>query len=150
MIDGGSHHSIGISQAGECLVWGRMDGAQMGLDISTLPLDDSTKVLSERGRPRVLLEPTVLPISNCVFAAAGSDQNIVITSEGKAYSWGFNTNYQCGQGPNLDEVTLPTLIDNTAVRGKKLTWAGSGGQYSIIAGPHQQRDKPLANGIHQA
>ncbi|KAJ9196145.1 hypothetical protein DTO164E3_6442 [Paecilomyces variotii] len=137
ILDGGSHHSIGISQEGECLVWGRMDGAQMGVNIDSLPLDDSTKVLSERGRPRVLLEPTVLPIPNCVYAAAGSDQNIAITAQGKAYSWGFNTNYQCGQGPNLDEVTVPTLIDNTAVRDKKLTWAGSGGQYSMLAGPHQ-------------
>ncbi|KAJ9294121.1 hypothetical protein DTO271G3_7249 [Paecilomyces variotii] len=141
ILDGGSHHSIGISQEGECPVWGRMDGAQMGINIDSLPLDDPTKVLSERGRPRVLLEPTVLSISECVYVAAGSDQNIAITAQGKAYSWGFNTNYQCGQGPNLDEVTVPTLIDNTAVRDKKLTWAGSGGQYSMLAGPHQPKSK---------
>ncbi|GAD99570.1 Ran exchange factor Prp20/Pim1, putative [Paecilomyces variotii No. 5] len=150
ILDGGSHHSIGVSQEGECLVWGRMDGAQMGLDIKSLPVDDPTKVLSERGRPRVLLEPTVLPIPDCVYAAAGSDQNIAITSQGKAYSWGFNTNYQCGQGADLDDVNVPTLIDNTAVRDKKLTWAGSGGQYSMLAGPHQPKDGPQTNGVGQS
>jgi regulator of chromosome condensation len=87
--------SIGVTQAGEWLVWGRMDGAQIGLDISTLPVDDPKKVISEYGRPRILVEPTVVPIEGCSFVAAGSDHNVLITSQGKAYSWGFNTNYQC-------------------------------------------------------
>ena len=141
IIQGGNHHSIGVTQAGECLVWGRMDGAQMGLDLSTLPLDDPQIVVSERGKPRILLEPTVLPIPECSYVAAGSDHNILITSEGKAYSWGFNANYQCGQGPDGDDILVATLIDNTAVRGKKLTWAGAGGQYSMVAGPHVHSDK---------
>jgi hypothetical protein len=83
----------------------------------------------------------VLPISGSTFTAAGSDHNIIITSQGKAYSWGFNTNYQCGQGSDMDEASVATLIDNSAVRDKKLSWAGAGGQYSLLAGPHQQSDK---------
>ncbi|EEA27878.1 hypothetical protein TMatcc_003825 [Talaromyces marneffei ATCC 18224] len=135
IIRGGTHHSIGVNQAGECLVWGRMDGAQMGIDLSTIPVDNPQIVVSERGKPRILLEPTALPISSCSFVAAGSDHNILITSEGRAYSWGFNTNYQCGQGADGDDILVATPIDNTAIRGKKLTWAGAGGQYSMLAGP---------------
>ncbi|KAI7974898.1 hypothetical protein EIK77_001102 [Talaromyces pinophilus] len=135
MIQGGTHHSIGVTQAGECLVWGRMDGAQMGIDLKTLPLDDPHLIVSERGKPRILLEPTALPISGCSFVAAGSDHNILVTSDGKAYSWGFNANYQCGQGKVEDDFVVATLIDGPAVRGKKLTWAGAGGQYSMVAGP---------------
>lgn len=104
----------------------------MGLDISKLPLDDPDKVIVERGRPRILLQPTPLPISGCVYAAAGSDHNITVTSEGKAYSWGFNSNYQCGQGTEED-IPIATLINNTAVRNKRLSWAGAGGQYSMLA-----------------
>lgn len=147
MIQGGSHHSIGITQAGECLVWGRIDGGQMGLDTSALLTNNPDEVISERGKPRILIQPTALPISGSAFAAAGSDHNILITSEGKAYSWGFNTNYQCGQGPDMDEVWVATLIDNVAVRDKNLTWAGAGGQYSLLAGPHQQSNKPVTNGV---
>lgn len=134
MIQGGTHHSICVTQTGECLVWGRMDGAQMGIDLNALPLDDPQIVVSERGKPRILLEPTALPISGCSFVAAGSDHNILVTSDGKAYSWGFNAIHQCGQGRD-DDIVVATLIDNTVVRGKKLTWAGAGGQYSMLAGP---------------
>ncbi|KAL1965400.1 hypothetical protein VTN77DRAFT_5837 [Rasamsonia byssochlamydoides] len=156
MIQGGSHHSIGITQTGECLVWGRIDGAQMGLDTSQLPIDDPKKVISsENGKPRILLEPTALPIAGCVYAAAGSDHNILVTAEGKAYSWGFNANYQCGQGSS-DDVPIATLINNSAVREKKLCWAGAGGQFSMLAavsavssgedGSGSDGSKPVING----
>jgi regulator of chromosome condensation len=55
MIHGGIHHSIGITQSGECFVWGRIDGAQMGFDVNRLPLDDPSKDFVEYGRPRVRL-----------------------------------------------------------------------------------------------
>lgn len=148
MLQGGMHHSVGVTHRGECLVWGRMDGAQMGIDLTSSPLlDDPRQVVEERGKPRILLEPTALSIPDCSFVAAGSDHNILITSEGKAYSWGFNVNFQCGQGSNddIDEIDTPTLIDNTAVRGKKLTWAGAGGQYSMLAGPSSEVNSSRLN-----
>jgi regulator of chromosome condensation len=65
--------------------------------------------------------------------SAGTDNSFAVTTDGKAYSWGFSANYQTGQGTD-DDVEAPTLIDNTAVRGKQLVWAGAGGQFSIVAG----------------
>jgi regulator of chromosome condensation len=91
----------------------------MGLNISTLPVDDPKKVISERGRPQILLQPTALPILRCISAAAGSDHHILVTSEGRAYSWGFNATYQCGQGPSTDDIPVATLIDNRSVLDKK-------------------------------
>ena len=132
MIEGGLHHSVGVTHGGKGLVWGRIDGAQVGLDIKKLPLDDPNKVLFAHGRPRILLQPTSLNLFGCVYAAAGSDHNIVITSDGKAYSWGFNANYQCGQGDD-DDISVATLIQCSVVDDKKLSWAGAGGQYSMLA-----------------
>ena len=132
MIEGGSHHSVGVTQGGECFVWGRIDGAQMGLDIDKLLLGDPDKVLVDHGRPRILLQPTSLPLSGCVYVAAGSDHNIVITSDGKAYSWGFNANYQCGQGSSDDEISMASLIKGPVIDDKKMSWAGAGGQYSML------------------
>lgn len=98
MIQGGIHHSLGVIQGGQCLVRGRVDGAKMGLHIKNLLFDDPDKVVVNDGRPRILLRPTSLPLLGCVHVAAGSDHNIFITSDGKAYSEGFNANHQCGQG----------------------------------------------------
>jgi regulator of chromosome condensation len=133
MLAGGSHHSLAVTGAGECLAWGRMDGDQIGIDIAKLPTDDEDKVVvDERERPRILLEPTAIPGIECAYVDAASDTSLAITKEGKAYSWGFNANYQCGQGTD-DDVKVATMVDNTAVREKKLVWAGAGGQYSMFA-----------------
>ncbi|KAI9785558.1 MAG: hypothetical protein M1839_009299 [Geoglossum umbratile] len=144
MVVGGSHHSIGITHNGECLVWGRIDGGQMGLEIAKLPVDDPKKVIVERGKARILLEPISIPIPNCVYAAAGPDHNIVITSEGKAYSWGFNATFQCGQGTD-DDIPVAKLMNGKAIREKKIIWAGAGGQYSMLASAFED-PKSLTNG----
>jgi regulator of chromosome condensation len=133
MLAGGSHHSLAVTGAGECLAWGRMDGDQIGIDVAQLPITDSDRVVvDERDRPRILLEPTAIPGIVCDFVDAASDTNLAITKDGKAYSWGFNANYQCGQGTD-DDIKVATMIDNTAVRDKRLVWAGAGGQYSMFA-----------------
>ena len=135
MVSGGRHHSLVITQDGECLVWGRMDGSQLGVDVAKLPVNDATKILlDERQNPRVLLQLTILPIGKYVYVAAGPDHSIAITSESKAYSWGFNVNYQCGQGTS-DDIAMAKLMNAKSIRDTKLAWAGAGGQFSMLAAP---------------
>lgn len=81
---------------------------------------------------------------NTVAVAAGTDNNFAITRDGKAYSWGFSGNYQTGQG-TIEDTPTPTLIDNTAVRGKTLLSAGAGGQFSVLIG---KAEEPKTNGFH--
>jgi regulator of chromosome condensation len=71
---------------------------------------------------------------HAVTVAASGDNSFAIDKEGKAYSCGFSANYQTGQGTDED-VDIATLIDNGAVRGKKLNWAGPGGQFSVLTAP---------------
>ncbi|KAL2358675.1 regulator of chromosome condensation 1/beta-lactamase-inhibitor protein II [Cryomyces antarcticus] len=156
-IKGGAHHSISVTAEGECLVWGRVDGFQMGIPLDSLVNDPATKghvIFDQRQKPRILTHPTPVPVLAALaanntaatngangtaptppvtvaYAAAASDHCIAITTAGTAYSWGFSANYQTGPGTD-DDVETATLIDNTAVRGKKLNWAGAGGQYSIL------------------
>lgn len=47
MVAGGMHHSVCVTESGECLVWGRIDGGQLGIDIPPALLDDPTKVLRD-------------------------------------------------------------------------------------------------------
>ncbi|KAL5452980.1 hypothetical protein PMIN07_008151 [Paraphaeosphaeria minitans] len=134
-VEGGSHHNIAITQKGEVFIWGRCDGSQTGIPPAQLEaIDDQDRVLkTDDGRPKILMEPTVVPgLSNIVTGACGPEHTIVINKDGKAYSWGFSANYQTGQGTD-DDIETPTLIDNTAVRDVKLVWAGAGGQYSALA-----------------
>ncbi|MCJ1282448.1 hypothetical protein MMC26_001771 [Xylographa opegraphella] len=138
-ISGGNHHTVAVTEEGMCLTWGRIDAFGTGLKIKDLPAEDV--ILDDNGKARILTVATPIPGLNVAFAAAGSDHSIAITKDGKAYSWGFSADYQTGLG-NDDDVECATLIDNTAVRGKHLTWAGAGGQYSVLAGVAA----PMTNG----
>ncbi|KAJ5895473.1 Ran exchange factor Prp20/Pim1 [Penicillium taxi] len=131
-ISGGSHHSIACTSKGECLVWGRLDGFQSGLKIDTLP--DESVIKDPRGHPRILIEPTQVPGIAAKFVAASSDHSLAIDADGRAWSWGFSATYQTGQGTQ-DDIEVATVIDNTATRGKKLNWAGAGGQFSVFTEP---------------
>lgn len=132
LIKGGSHHSLGVDGEGRCLVWGRCDGAQTGLDLTNLPEEAIERDMVNK--PAKLMVPTAIPELKCSFATTESDHAILITKDGKAYSWGFSANYQTGLGTD-DDVELATHIDNTAVREKKLNWAGAGGQFSVLTAP---------------
>ncbi|CAG8024053.1 unnamed protein product [Penicillium olsonii] len=131
-IDGGSHHSIAVARDGECLVWGRLDGFQSGLKIDTL--SDDAVIKDERDRPRILIVPTALPNFKAKVVSAASDHCVAIDVDGRPWSWGFSATYQTGQGTQ-DDIEVATAIDNTATRGKKLNWAGAGGQFSVFTEP---------------
>jgi regulator of chromosome condensation len=135
MLAGGNHHSIGIDSDDNALVWGRMDSGQIGIDKSLLPVDDDTQVLKNaRGQPAILLQPAMVPNLKAKVVAAGSEHCLVATPEGKVWSWGFGTSYQTGQG-TVESIEVARLIDNTALRERKVSWVGGGGQYSVFAAP---------------
>lgn len=139
-ITGGSHHSIAVTDTGAALAWGRLDGFQVGIPISTL--NDEHLIRDANNRPRILTEPTAIPDISAANAAAGSDHSIVVTKDGKAYGFGFNEYGQCGVG-TTDDVQTAELIENTAVKGKKIVAVGCGGQFSCLATIHEE-----SNGVN--
>ncbi|KAK1828505.1 putative regulator of chromosome condensation protein [Podospora conica] len=129
-IAGGEHHSVACTVDGELLTWGRIDGHQTGHSIEAFTAENT--IWDDNNKPRVLLAPSpIRGLENVVAVAAGTDHSFAITEEGKVYSWGFSANYQTGQG-TTEDVELPKLVDNTAIRDRKIVWAGAGGQYSIL------------------
>ena len=93
-ITGGAHHSAATTTSGKLLVWGRLDGYQLGLEPKSLPDTDVIKDTSDQ--PRILIKPTELlatTIGTAKLVAAGTDHNVAINEAGQAYSWGFNVNY---------------------------------------------------------
>jgi regulator of chromosome condensation len=147
-IRGGNHHSVACTQDQKLLVWGRCDDAQIGIPTTKLPR--TALIFNSQNKPRILSEPTVIPGNiilsaskkllltiigvSAVVVAAGIDNSIAINEEGKAYSWGFSANYRTGLGTD-DSIEEPTQLQNSALIGKKLTFAGCGGQFSVLAGP---------------
>ncbi|KAF9889044.1 Regulator of chromosome condensation [Aspergillus nanangensis] len=140
-LTGGKDHSIAIAN-GRCLIWGRIDNKALGLAKEDMPAEKIVR--DEYDRPRILTAPT--PVKDIegevTFVTAGPDHTFAITDKGTAYSWGFNTQCQAGQG-RIDEVEKPTLLENKHVKDKKLVCAAAGGQFSLVAGEHMQ-----SNGVH--
>lgn len=132
----GRHHSIACTKSGECLAWGRVDSHQLGIEKAHLEkLPDNDIMRSEIGKLRVVLVPQKVDIDgDVVMVAAASDHSFAVTEAGKAYSWGFNENYQTGHGDEDDDIAEATMLDNSAVRGKRLVGAGCGGQFSVLLG----------------
>ncbi|THC87137.1 hypothetical protein EYZ11_013417 [Aspergillus tanneri] len=132
-IQGGKDHSIAVSQQGQCLTWGRIENLALGFD-DPQSLPSWVTISDIRGRPRILLEPQVIPsLENVVFATAGTDTSFALTAQGQAYSWGFNVEGQAGH-PDADEIKPPTPVKSKHIDGKKLVSAAAGGQFSIIMG----------------
>ncbi|KAL7951313.1 regulator of chromosome condensation 1/beta-lactamase-inhibitor protein II [Trichoderma barbatum] len=134
-IEGGIHHSLACTEKGELFAWGRVDGYQVGFELEAIEkVDEEYVIRDERGTARILVKPTKHEgISDIVAVAAGTDNSFAISKDGKAYSWGFSSNYQTGQG-TIDDIHVPTFIDNTATRDKKIIAAGAGGQFSVLIG----------------
>ncbi|KAI5466488.1 putative Ran exchange factor Prp20/Pim1 [Mariannaea sp. PMI_226] len=133
-LDGGMHHSAAITNDGQCLMWGRMDGGQLGINFIAKQLEDETIIRrDEYGKARICLRPTLVPgIGHVVNVACGTDHTIFINQMGHGYSTGFGTVGQLGLGTEDDE-TVAKCLQGKQVKGKRLTWAGAGGQFSMVA-----------------
>ncbi|KAI5307945.1 hypothetical protein KEM55_006982 [Ascosphaera atra] len=134
LVQGGTQHSIALTEDGKCLTWGRMDGSQIGVDFKNLPVDDPEQIMKDdRGKPRIMLKPATVDIKDCVWVAAGLDHSIAVAADGKAYAWGFNSGFKCGvPDDSIDDVVEPHRIENKLMKEKKIVWAGAGGQYSLV------------------
>ncbi|KAI0378978.1 regulator of chromosome condensation 1/beta-lactamase-inhibitor protein II [Hypomontagnella monticulosa] len=133
-IAGGEHHTLALAKDGRVFTWGRVDGHQVGHPPSVLTEENTISDPNNPNNksPRILARPTALEGIEGTFIAVGTDTSFVVDKNGRVYSWGFSTNYQTGQGIQND-VEVPTLIDNTAIRDRKVVWAGAGGQFSVLA-----------------
>jgi len=133
-IQGGNHHSIACTEDGKVLVWGRCDDGQLGISIDDLPRQNL--IFDSLNKPRILMKPVIIPDIKAESVAAGIDNSLAITSEGKAFSWGFSENCRTGLGTD-DSVGEATLVENSALRDKRIIFGACGGQFGVLAGPAQ-------------
>ncbi|UNI20474.1 hypothetical protein JDV02_006555 [Purpureocillium takamizusanense] len=137
LLAGGAHHSVAVAANNDCLVWGRIDGGQLGVSFTSEQLEDEAIVRrDDRNKPRICLRPTLVPhVGKVIHAACGTDHTIFVSSDGHAYSTGFGSEGQLGLGSD-DDVSVAERIVGKAVKDKTFRWAGAGGQFSVLAGPY--------------
>ncbi|KAH6663242.1 regulator of chromosome condensation 1/beta-lactamase-inhibitor protein II [Halenospora varia] len=132
-ISGGNHHSIACTGDDKVFIWGRCDESQAGIPLSSL--SQETILFDSRSKPRTFTTPTIIPNLTASFVAAGIDNSFAISAKGEAFSWGYSDNKRTGEGNVDGPVTEPTLLANTDVKERELTFAGCGGQFSLLAAP---------------
>ncbi|KJZ72259.1 hypothetical protein HIM_08300 [Hirsutella minnesotensis 3608] len=133
-ISGGAHHSAAVTADGQCLLWGRLDGGQLGIRFSAEQLQDTTLIrYDDRGKPRICLRPAAIP-GTFTHVACGTDHTLFISKQGELYATGFGSEGQLGLGSDED-VEVAQLVKGKHLKEKILTWAGAGGQFSVVAGP---------------
>lgn len=135
-LAGGGHYSVAVTAAGRCLVWGRIDGGQLGLPFTLEQLQDESLIRhDERNKPRICLKPTEVPnLGHVVHASCGTEHTIFINQEGKGFSTGLGFNGQLGNGSE-DDVDEATRFEGDDTKNQVLQWSGAGGQFSIVAAP---------------
>ena len=135
VLDGGSDHSAAVTRDGQCFVWGRIDGGQLGVQFTDEQLRDEYLVRrDERNTPRICLRPVAVPnIGEAAHVSCGI-HTIFVARDGRIFGAGFAGMGQLGIAAP-DDVTVATLITGKALKERPVTWAGTGGQFSVVAGP---------------
>ncbi|KJR86454.1 Ran exchange factor Prp20/Pim1 [Sporothrix schenckii 1099-18] len=160
-LAGGGHHSTAVTTDGRCLVWGRIDAGQLGIALDELAAADAAArdpahrrlLRDERGRSRACLLPATVNLNlgtdaatatatdtAAVAVACGTDHTIIVTAASPhgVFGAGYNGQAQLGIGggeDDDDDVPVATCLRSKTLRDRRLTWAGAGAQYSMVAGP---------------
>lgn len=134
-ITGTDISSIVSISNGKTLVWGCLEPNMTGLDPNSLDPADFIAD-SDDQKPVILITPTQVTrvAKSPTFAAGGRTHNILVrTDNGRAFSWGENHVYQCGQGDTDNVVKPGQLIIAREDRQRDWVWAGAGHQFGMLA-----------------
>jgi len=106
-LSAGSEHTCGIGTGNATRCWGENASGQLGAQATEM-------CTSASGRTAALCSHVPLPVStNQIFGSifAGGHHTCAITTGGKAYCWGENSNGQLGTG-NTSGSDVPVLVAN--------------------------------------
>ncbi|BDR54406.1 hypothetical protein KIMH_05170 [Bombiscardovia apis] len=109
-ISAASGHSIGLGDNGQAYSWGSNQYGQLGT--TTINVGNTSSVPVQ----------VQLPVGVTTFkqATATADWSLAISDTGRIYTWGYNGDYELGNGSTLNqplpaEPTLPAGITFTSV-----------------------------------
>jgi alpha-tubulin suppressor-like RCC1 family protein len=115
-IAAGRFHSLAVTSNGKVAAWGANSRGQIG-DGSTLDRWSPVEIRLTNG----ISEPTVSAV------AAGDEHSMALTSDGRVFAWGRNSDGQLGTG-TLDSVSQPVQLQVSGIR-----MIAAGGFHSLAA-----------------
>ena len=119
-IDGGAGHTVALTSDGKIYAWGFNDYGQLG---------DGT--FTNRTTPVAVDLAGVLAGKTVTAISASAYHTVALTSDGKAYAWGYNYAGALGDGSTTDRPA-PVTVDMTGVlAGKTLTAISAGGYHTV-------------------
>lgn len=98
-LECGAYHTAAISASGELWTWGRGDVNQLGLPSEKLVKDDIGQCALKPMRVKWL--------NNVSSISCGEAHTVVLTTEGKIFSFGWNEDGQLGSQHPSNEVKIP-------------------------------------------
>ncbi|KAJ2335545.1 hypothetical protein GGI00_001299, partial [Coemansia sp. RSA 2681] len=63
--------------------------------------------------------------------ACGSNHNIALAGDARAYTWGYGEMLQLGNAEEED-VAEPLLLEGQKIDGKRILKVAAGGQHSVV------------------
>ncbi|WP_158336163.1 RCC1 domain-containing protein [Bifidobacterium actinocoloniiforme] len=127
-VSAGQYHSLAISGDGHAYSWGSNNNGRLG--------DNTT---TDRTTPTPVSDPTGKPNTTWTSVSAGGAHSLAISGDHHAYSWGWNTYGQLGNGSSdSNPHTTPAPVSDPAGK-PNTTWTSvsAGGAHSLaISGDH--------------
>ncbi|KAJ2711076.1 hypothetical protein H4R19_003427 [Coemansia spiralis] len=130
-IAGGEHHSLALAADGRLFSFGRSDSHQTGLPFATLPTDAVPNGDASEHKKAISAPTLIGDLPPIADFACGSNHNIALTTDGRAYTWGYGEMLQLGNGEEED-VQLPMLLQGQKLDGKCVLKVAAGGQHSVV------------------
>ncbi|ERS97227.1 hypothetical protein HMPREF1624_06558 [Sporothrix schenckii ATCC 58251] len=140
-LAGGGHHSTAVTTDGRCLVWGRIDAgpptapARRMRPVTRLSLARHRQPQSRHGRGHSHSHGHG---SSRRCLRHGPHDHRDCGQPARCLGAGYNGQAQLGIGGGEDgddDVPVATCLRSKTLRDRRLTWAGAGAQYSMVAGP---------------
>ena len=117
----GLSHSSAITSEGRVFTWGRNYEGQLG---------DGT--VMDRNTPTQINFSDLLEGETITEVALGNVHSTAITSEGRVFTWGTNSNGQLGNGTVVDELYPIEITSNFSLNtGETITEVDLGNNYSL-------------------
>ena len=104
-ISAGVMHSLILTEDGDVYSFGRNDEGQLGLEGPSLPVTE----------PHLIVMTEKIKV-----IAAGDGHSLILTENGNVYSFGDNSRGHLGLGPDVNQKSIPTLIDLKSITGKRI------------------------------
>ena len=121
-IAAGADHSLALDSGGALYAWGSNAYGQLGNGTTT---NSSVPVA-------VKIAGTPLAGKTIVQIAAGANHNMVLTSDGAVYTWGWNYHGQLGNNTKTNSNTIVAVQTiGTPLAGKKIVKIAAGQGHSL-------------------